>query len=1012
MKLFNQLALPLLAQADSSIENESHNAINAPYEESIKMMEVFQSNPPKAILKSAGSKLEFTAGKGISLPTMFMARELKESVCADTQLIPEETCPDVRSQRYPTVDGSCNNRIDISRGKAFRPLKRLVPVNYDDGFGTLRKSVLEEELPLARTVSNVIQNPVPAKDAEINHMFTQWGQYIVHDLVHTPVVVTPKGDLDCNCENPSAECINLPIPEDDVQFQNGTKTCFSLPRSIPTPNSKCQFFNREQINQLSSFIDATTVYGVDNELLSDLRDPESDAGELKVNKKYTFEGHGANLPSASEMEKSKKKPRCPAALNVGMDSCPFAGDRRVNENAGLVGMHTLFLREHNRVARELKKVNPEWSSDTIFEETRLIINAMHQIITYKEYLPILLGPKFVDRYDLGITPDGYYYGYDATIDATISNVFTTAAFRFGHSMINDEFSRLSADWQNFEGTLPLRNSQFNPGSYMNDTANLLNPILRGLMEDPSFAMETTFPDSMRNFLFANGDKFGKDLLAINIQRGREHGLGTYNDYRTFFGMQRARDFSELKEIPAEMRERLRSVYAHVDDIDVYVGGLAETHVEGGLVGPTFAHIMALQFRELKAGDRFYFEHGACETIFTPLQLDELRKFSLSHLICSCTDTESIQRNPFFPVSETNQRVSCDDDEVKLDLSAWKESFVHTKSHEGFMDTGKWSEWFPPVSKPKSLDLDVINKERPDDVCLNSIASELRFVNSQPQIRFICPAGEILSNDFPPACMDRGRWTSWFDHSNPSGHDGDDIEELKVLNRERPGEICDNPLFMQAQSTNEVPARETGDVFAVFDPRRGLVCRGAHQVGNKCQDYRVRFFCPEGSIDPVMTLSKDLEDAINEEFLAWTDWFSADEPNENGDIEYLLAAREYMPSICAHPHAIEARAISDKKSAYETGDVFKVFNKDKGLVCQNSDQTDGQCDDYQVRYLCPTAIDMEDYFDEFENANVDAINEYRLEAGNAPATVARKLCHDHDLCCNENFALLRGMSRGI
>jgi len=208
---------------------------------------------------------------------------------------------------------------------------------YDDGFGTLRKSVLDEDLPLARKVSTVIQNPVPSKDSEINHMFTQWGQYIVHDLVHTPVVVTPKGDLDCNCENPSKECINLPIPEDDVQFQNGTKTCFSLPRSIPTPNSKCQFFNREQINQLSSFIDATTVYGVDDELLSDLRDPESDAGELRVNKKYTFEGHGANLPSASEMEKSKKKPRCPAALNVGMDSCPFAGDRRVNENAGLVG---------------------------------------------------------------------------------------------------------------------------------------------------------------------------------------------------------------------------------------------------------------------------------------------------------------------------------------------------------------------------------------------------------------------------------------------------------------------------------------------------------------------------------------------------------------------------------------------------------------------------------------------------------------------------------------------------
>ena len=61
--------------------------------------------------------------------------------------------------------------------------------------------------------------------------------------------------------------------------------------------------------------------------------------------------------------------------------------------------------------------------------------------------------------------------------------------------------------------------------------NKINPIIRGLLVDMSLETETTFPTSMRDFLFAKKGEFGKDLFAINIQRGREHGLGTYNDYR-------------------------------------------------------------------------------------------------------------------------------------------------------------------------------------------------------------------------------------------------------------------------------------------------------------------------------------------------------------------------------------------------------------------------------------------------------------------------------------------------
>ena len=105
---------------------------------------------------------------------------------------------------------------------------------------------------------------------------------------------------------------------------------------------------------------------------------------------------------------------------------------RVNENAGLASMHTLFMREHNRIVRELKKINPQWSSETCYEEARLVVIAMHQVITYKEYLPRLVGPEFMDRYELNILSSGYYYGYNSAVDPSISNEFTTAAFRFGH----------------------------------------------------------------------------------------------------------------------------------------------------------------------------------------------------------------------------------------------------------------------------------------------------------------------------------------------------------------------------------------------------------------------------------------------------------------------------------------------------------------------------------------------------------------------------------------------------
>ena len=164
-----------------------------------------------------------------------------------------------------------------------------------------------------------------------------------------------------------------------------------------------------------------------NELNIGLRDETSDCGELKTSQVFNTMGHGETLPQSSDF-------KCPVKLNLLKDDCFASGDLRVNENAGLASMHTLFMREHNRIVRELKKINPQWKSETCYEEARLVVIAMHQVITYKEYLPRLIGGEYMKKYDLNILSDGYYYGYNSAIDPSISNEFTTAAFRFGHRL--------------------------------------------------------------------------------------------------------------------------------------------------------------------------------------------------------------------------------------------------------------------------------------------------------------------------------------------------------------------------------------------------------------------------------------------------------------------------------------------------------------------------------------------------------------------------------------------------
>jgi hypothetical protein len=110
-------------------------------------------------------------------------------------------------------------------------------------------------------------------------------------------------------------------------------------------------------------------------------------------------------------------------------------------------MQTLFNREHNRIAVQLAKLNPSWNDETVYQETRRIVIAQLQHIVYNEFLPLISG-------DTSLAPlktNSYYTGYDSTINPSLYNEFTTAAFRFGHSLIRQASGRFDKNNNQLRG---------------------------------------------------------------------------------------------------------------------------------------------------------------------------------------------------------------------------------------------------------------------------------------------------------------------------------------------------------------------------------------------------------------------------------------------------------------------------------------------------------------------------------------------------------------------------------
>lgn len=200
-------------------------------------------------------------------------------------------------------------------------------------------------------------------------------------------------------------------------------------------------------------------------------------------------------------------------------------------------------------------------------------------------------------------------------------------------------------------------------------------LILGLANQPSQRRDEFISEELTNHLFQSpGRPFGMDLAAINIQRGRDHGVPSYTAWREPCGLSPINNWTDLHRVMSpETAERFRAIYLSVDDIDLYSAGLAERPVRGGLVGPTFACIIAQQFSSLRKGDRFWYENGNFESSFNPSQLQQIRKVTLAQIICeTMTQVDTIQPFVFLTADNfRNQRDMCRN-LVDFDLTPWIE----------------------------------------------------------------------------------------------------------------------------------------------------------------------------------------------------------------------------------------------------------------------------------------------------------------------------------------------------
>lgn len=517
---------------------------------------------------------------------------------------------------YRTYDGSQNNLDNPDWGKAGTNLLRLTGVAYADSISAPTGA----NRPNPRVISNTLfaQNGPLADPLNLSDFCWVWGQFIDHDIG-----ITPDG----------FEPAMIPVPSGDPSFDPlGMGTAIiPMMRNTFDPTTGTNSGNpRQHPNMITSYIDGSGVYGSDQERADWLR--TFSGGKLKVSAGNLLPFNTLNGEVDGEIDPDA--PHMDDAVGLS-DRLFVAGDVRANENVLLTAFHTIFVREHNRICDELAHGHPDWDDEQLYQHARKLVGGLIQTITFEEWLPAM-----------GVNlPD--YAGYDNSLNAQLSNMFTAAAFRLGHTLLSSTLVMMDNEGDPMHGgSIGLRDVFFNPMALIDHGG--VDPFIKGMATQTQQKLDAKVVDDIRNFLFGPPEAGigGLDLASININRGRERGIRDYNSIRQSMGLPAYQYFQQVNS-DAAVFSSLISLYADINNVDAWVGLLAESPMPGSLFGQTILTILETQFGTLRNGDRFYFEN---DPVLTNEEKNWIKTKTLHDVIMKNTGINLMQDNVFEAMS--------------------------------------------------------------------------------------------------------------------------------------------------------------------------------------------------------------------------------------------------------------------------------------------------------------------------------------------------------------------------
>lgn len=577
----------------------------------------------------------FLDGRNVSIENFASSAR----ACIDDRLL---RVPEIKIQpKYRSIDGRGNNKDHPEWGSADTPFARFGSKNYDDGIYAIKKSVVDgSDLPNPREiVREILLKAVRASEPQVklNHMAILVVLFATHDI-HYQVPKSPacsNNEIQCCTKNRrrklpphliDSDCLPIEVQTTDPFYGSKNIGCLNMVRSKLSRYSD-GIETGEILNRATSYLDLSLIYGNRDSELHPIRLYSDGKLRMSKNNVLPVDVYGKFLPSMDRFISSPIATIWPA----------------------------LFTRNHNHLAERLAKLNAHWSDETVFQEARRINIANFQFN--------LITAKSIER--VFNSPVNESYSKSRKVATTLEFAFT---YRGGHYYVPSE---LLLEKEN--GTITGILQSDTMGKFDSIVEPNFDDALRAAINHPINFAE--YSDEIVNRINKDESGAGIDLISIDIQRGRDHGIPSFLEIRRLCNLKPVvQTFEDFKLIfNATNVELLKKLYKSPDDVDFYVAGLLEAFETVGnpLTGRTFGCIVGENYRNVMGGDIYFFSHPENPYPFSPSQLEAIKAYSMTNLYCANSNLKTVNRIFSFVPSPFNQKVECTNLPV-MDLTAWKE----------------------------------------------------------------------------------------------------------------------------------------------------------------------------------------------------------------------------------------------------------------------------------------------------------------------------------------------------